>query len=159
MSDEVKVEVQDLQPGELVLSLTGDYKSLPAGEQLYAHISKVGTVDTLNFEKTEQVKKLTVSFEVDEPEGKGQTYTKWYTPSLNPKSTLSKVLMAVYGEIPASFDPTDLVGKPVRIMLKDYEREGVTRQTVEAVFKPAKDQTVPAIEDFDMDKALDKAGV
>ena len=156
MSDEVKVEVQDLQPGELVLSIGSDYKPLEVGTLLPALITKVGTVDTMNFEKTEQVKKLTVSYEVE-----GQVYTKWYTPSLNPKSTLSKVLTAVYGELPAKLDPTDLVGRPVQVMMKDYEREGVTRQTIDGVFKPTKEQVAaaPVVEDFDLDSALDEAGV
>lgn len=156
MSDEVKVEVTDLQPGELLLSLGSDYKTLEVGVLLPALITKVGTVDTLNFEKTEQVKKLTVSYEVE-----GQTYTKWYTPSLNPKSTLSKVLTAVYGEIPGTLDPTDLVGRPVQVMLKDYEREGVTRQTIDGVFKATKEQqaAAPVVEDVDLDAMLDEAGV
>jgi len=165
MEEEKKVEVQDLVRGVLKITVGGgDYKPLPVGEQLHAHIGKVGTAETLNFDKTEMVNKLVVPFVVDEPEGAGQTYSKWYTPSLHPKSTLSKVAVAVFGELPAEFDPVDLEGKPVRIILKDYERDGVKRQTVDSVFPPAKDQKVVApkeetIEDFDMDAELSKAGV
>lgn len=163
MSDEQEFKIEDLLPGKFkVTAGGGDYKMLEDGQMLRANVGKIGTVDTMNFEGTEKVKKLVVPFVEQET---GQKYTKWLTPSLHPKSAMAPIVAAILGEVPAEFDPVDLQGKPVQIVLKNYEKDGVTRQTIAGVFKPAKDQKAveikdeTVVEDFDVDAALAEAGV
>jgi hypothetical protein len=138
----VDQDYKELQKGEMVISASGgDYTIVPDGEMLKVHVGKTSTVLTDNFEKTEKVNKLVVPFVLDEEvEGKGQVYTSWFTPSLNEKSNLAKLLAAVYGKIPTEVDPVELEGKSLRITLVNKEKDGAIRQYVDSFFKPDKDQ-------------------
>lgn len=135
-------EQKELEKGEMVLKAGGgDYAPLPEGEPLKMHIGKTSIVETDNFDRTGKETKLVVPFVNDEDgEGNGQVYSKWFTPSLNPKGNLAKLLVAVYGEIPAELDPVDLEGKSVRVVLTNKERDGITRQYADTFLKPSKDQ-------------------
>jgi len=138
----VQEDYVELQKGEMVISAKGsDYVLVPDVEMLKVHIGKTRTVLTDNFEKTEKVNKLVVPFILDEDnEGKGQVYTSWFTPSLNEKGNLAKLLVAVFGKIPATVDPVELEGKPLRVTLKNKDKDGVTKQYLDAYFKATSDQ-------------------
>jgi|JI10StandDraft_1071094.scaffolds.fasta_scaffold01957_26 hypothetical protein len=154
-------EQKDLEKGEMVLKAGGgDYAPLAEGEPLKMHIGKTSIVETDNYDRTGKETKLVVPFVNDEEgEGNGQVYKKWFTPSLNPKGNLAKLLVALYGEIPAELDPVELEGKPVRVVLTNKERDGVTKQYADTFLKPAQDQKpvdviVSADEDLDTVKAV-----
>lgn len=137
---------EDLQKGDMVIT-GGDYTQVPDGEQLKVHIGKTSKVLTDNYEKTEKVWKLVVPFVLDEEiEGQGQVYSSWFSPSMNPKSNFAKLLVAVYGKLPAKVDPTELEGKPLRITLVNKDKDGVTKQYVDSYFKPATDQKDVVVE-------------
>lgn len=134
-------EYEELAKGEMVLKSAEDYVTVPDGEMLKCHIGEVKTVEADNYDKTEKVKKLVIGFELDEDiDGKGQVYTGWYTPSLNPKSNLAKLVTAIYGKLPTQVDPKEFEGMPLRITLVNREREGVIRQYVDTYFKPLPEQ-------------------
>lgn len=145
-------DYKELEKGEMVIKAGGsDYITVPDAEMLKVHIGKTSTVETDNFEKTEKVNKLVVPFVLDEDiEGKGQVYTSWFTPSLNEKSNLAKLLVAVYGKIPGEVDPVELEGKSLRITLVNKDKDGVTRQYVDGFFKPAADQKDVKLETKDV---------
>lgn len=139
-------ETQDLIAGKMVISLTDNkYELVPDGEPLKVHISEVGTKTVPNKFKQldsdpDEVTKLVIGFTLDEDiEGKGQTYTGWYTPSLNEKSKLRPVVQAFLGEI-REFDPTELVGKSARMVLINKDKDGTVRQYPDSFLKPAADQ-------------------
>lgn len=170
--EQQKTEVTEVQPGTFSIAALGDYELLPEAEGLQAHISKVGTAYDWNFEKTEKVNKLVLYFEIDEPTGKGQTYQKWIGNPLaqGPNSTFGPILKAIYGDGERPTDASELVGKAVRVELETVLKDGAKRQRIVAVKKPAasqKDVVVAPkatqdeapLEDFDLDKALDDAGV
>lgn len=148
----MEYETKELTKGEMVIKAGGgDYITVPDAEMLKVHIGKTSTVETDNFAKTEKVNKLVVPFVLDEDiEGKGQVYTSWFTPSLNEKSNLAKLLVAVYGKIPAEVDPVDLEGKSLRITLVNKDKDGVTKQYVDGFFKPASDQKDVELESKDV---------
>lgn len=151
-------DYKELTKGEMVIKAGGgDYITVPDAEMLKVHIGKTSTVETDNFEKTEKVNKLVVPFVLDEDiEGKGQVYTSWFTPSLNEKSNLAKLLVAVYGKIPGEVDPVELEGKSLRITLVNKDKDGVTRQYVDGFFKPAADQKDVKVEAKDVVVAADE---
>lgn len=145
-------ETKDLNTGEMVISLTDNkYELVPDGEPLKVHISEVGTRVVPNKFKQQdsdpdEVTKLVVTQTLDEDiPGKGQTYTGWYTPSLNEKSKLRPLVLAFLGEI-REFDPTELVGKPGRMILINKEKDGQVRQYPDSFLKPAADQKVVKVE-------------
>lgn len=134
---------ESVKPGEIILKSTGDYVQVPAGEPLEAHIDSVEKTKVQKFESDEMEEKLVIGFTLDQDiDGKGQVYTGWYRPSLNPKSKLFPLLVAIYsGNIPSPVDITDLVGRPLRVVLtKGVEKNGRTRQYVESYLKPTETQ-------------------
>lgn len=137
-----------VQQGQVVLAVQSDYKRLPDGEPYKAHISAVETTQQPNYENPDQLDDvLVVRFKVDQGEGTGQVYTSWFKPSLHPKSKMHKMLVALYPKgIPkddeGKFDIFDLNGLPLRIILTPgMEKNGKTRQYVEAYLRPADGQT------------------
>lgn len=140
-----------LKPGDMVISPNDDkYELLPDGEPLQAHISEVGLRTVPNkFKETDsdpdEVNKLVVKVKIDEDiPGQGQVYTGWYTPSLNEKSKLRPLIVAALGEV-REFDPTELVGKMVRVVLVNKPKDGVDRQFPDSFLKPAKDQKIAEV--------------
>jgi hypothetical protein len=133
--------------GQFVLSnLGGDYIQIAAGEPFEAHISAVEVTKDKKYgaeNDDELVDRLVIKFTIDEDmDGKGQVYTNWYTPSLNPKSKLYPLLMALYsGDIPIPLDVTDLIGRPLRLTLTEgVERNGKFRQYAASYLKPKSTQ-------------------
>lgn len=150
-------EYRDIEPGDKVIKRQDvEYITVPDGEMLMVHVSKVQTVMGMNFDKTEEEEKLVISFMLDEDiDGKGQVYKSWFTLSLNPKSNLGKLMVALRGEIPLELDPTDLLGAPLRITLKNKESDGITKQYVDQFFKPKDGQKV--VDDTeDIEEAIDE---
>lgn len=136
-------EYKELAPGEMVLDPTDtDFVQVPDGEPLKAHIASVKLIEGMNFEKTAPETKLVVNFELDEDiEGKGQLFTGWFRPSLNPKSKLAEVVVAVFGELKAVDPAVDFPGMPLRLIIENKEKDGVIKQYPKSYLKPAKDQT------------------
>jgi len=135
-------EIRDVAPGEFTLKASGEYNLAEEGEPIKAHIKSVKAIETENFDKTEMVTKAVVAFELDEGEGQGQVYTKWFTPTLHPKGTLLPMVKAVFGDLPE--EPIelarDLPGKPLRIVLKNVEGDNGIRQNIDGYLKATKDQ-------------------
>lgn len=135
----------ELTPGEMLIQASGgDFEAAPAGEPLHFHVDKVSTVEGTNFNTKLPEKKLAIGFKLDAAGEKydGQVYTQWFTPSLSERSNLAKMLKVMLGSVPVPFDPTGLVGRPVRATLKDQEKDGVTRQYLDQYLKPAATQKV-----------------
>lgn len=134
----------DVEPGQFVLSNSSEYVQLPAGEPMEFHISNVEvTKDAKYDDPTVMEDKLVIRYTLDsDVEGKGQVYTSWYRPSLNPKSKMFKMLVALYnGTVPSPLDVTDLKGRPLRATLTEgVEKNGKRRQYLEAYLKPATHQ-------------------
>lgn len=130
---------KDIKPGELVLeAFEGEYETVPEGEPLKFHVDKVTTTEGKNYNTGEPETKLVVGFKLDEEiPGKGQVYNQWFKPSIAKKASLTKVIKAVFGTVPLPFDPTSLVGMPLRATLENKEKEGVTRQYINSYLKPA----------------------
>lgn len=139
-------EIEDLIAGKMVISLNDNkYEIVPDGEPLKVHISEVKTTRIPNKFKQrdsdpDEVTKLIIGYTLDEEiEGKGQVYSGWYTPSLNEKSKLRPVVLAALGEI-REFDPVELIGKSLRITLRNDVKDDMTKQYPDSAFKPAADQ-------------------
>jgi hypothetical protein len=141
----------DLLPGEMVLNPGGDFIQVPDGEPLKMHIASVKLIEAPNFDRTGTETKLVVNFELDEDiEGKGQIFTGWFRPSLNPKSNLAQLVVALFGEL-RSVDPAvDFPGKALRVVIENREKDGVVKQYPKSFLKPAKDQ-----KDVDVTKSDD----
>lgn len=156
-------EYKDIAPGDMIITKSNgpEYELVPDAEMLQVHVSRVQTMLGDNYDRTAKEEKLVIGVTLDEDiPGKGQVYTGWFTKSLNEKSNLTKLVAAVYGEIPASFDPTDLVGKMLRVTLKNKDKDGSTRQYLDGFFKAAKGQSIPEdelVSGEDLDKAIDEA--
>ena len=162
---------EDLQPGDLIIEAGGDrtpYELVADEEPLKAHISKVASGKGQNWTTKEPEDRLVVSYHLDEPgEGQGQVYNAWYKPSIYEKSKLYPVIVAALGTVDSPFDPTALLGMPVRIMLENKEKDGEVRQYVKTVLKPGKDQkkvdvtadvVLEDIEEVNYDDVFDEAG-
>jgi hypothetical protein len=73
----------------------------------------------------------------------GEEASRFYTPSLHEKSTLSKDLNAIYGSVPPSFDIESLVGQQVQVFVSETKKaDGSIGAKVEKLLKPAKGQNV-----------------
>lgn len=132
---------KELTPGEMVLDPSGDFVQVPDGEPLKAHIASVKLIEAPNFDRTGTETKLVVNFELDEDiEGKGQLFSGWFRPSLNPKSNLAQLVVAVCGELKAVDPAVDFPGMPLRIIIENKEKDGVIKQYPKSFLKPAKDQ-------------------
>lgn len=138
---ETEHEYKELAPGEMVLDPSGDFVQVPDGEPLKAHIASVKLIEAPNFDRTGTETKLVINFELDEDiEGKGQLFTGWFRPSLNPKSNLAQLVVAVCGELKPIDPAVDFPGKPLRLIIENKEKDGVTKQYPKSFLKPAKDQ-------------------
>lgn len=132
---------QDIQPGDIVLTGGDAYALAEEGEQLRFHVSKVATTMGTNYDTKLPERKLVVSLELDEPgEAQGQVYNSWFKPSIAERSNLAKLVKAVFGTIPVPFDPTSLLGMPLRGILVNKVRDGVTRQYVDTFVKASSEQ-------------------
>ncbi len=147
---------QNLAVGEMVISPEDkEYELVPDGEPLKVHIANVQKVKGSKYGEPDVPEtKLSVGFELDEDiAGKGQVYTQWFTPSLNPKSKLAQMINALFGEL-KPFDPAkDLVGQPLRIVLINKDKEGTTKQYIQSFLKAATDQKFVKVE-TETDKML-----
>jgi len=134
-------EYKELSPGEMVLDPNKDFVQVPDGEPLKMHISSVKLIEAPNYDRTATETKLVINFDLDEDiEGKGQTFTGWFRPSLNTKSNLAQLVIALFGEL-KSVDPAiDFPGKALRVIIENKEKEGVIKQYPKSFLKPAKDQ-------------------
>jgi len=131
----------ELTPGEMVLDPSGDFVQVPTGEPFKMHITSVKLIEAPNFNRTATETKLVVNFELDEDiEGRGQTFTGWFRPSLNPKSNLSQLVIAIFGELKAVDPAKDFPGKALRVTIENKEKDGVVKQYPKNFFKPSKDQ-------------------
>lgn len=142
-------QYNEVAKGEFVLSSAGDYVQVPDGEPLKMHISSVKKILAKKYGSEELEEKLAVGFKLDEDiEGKGQVYTSWYRPSLSPKANLTKLIVALYGKIPATLDVTELVGMPVRATLTrgEDDSKSMNRQFVDTYLKPSSDQKKVVVE-------------
>lgn len=134
-------EYKDLAPGEMVLDPSGDFVQVPDGEPLKMHISSVKLIEAPNFDRTGTETKLVINFDLDEDiEGKGQTFTGWFRPSLNSKSNLAQLVVALYGELKPVDPAVDFPGKALRVIIDNKEKDGVIKQYPKSFLKPAKDQ-------------------
>lgn len=133
----------EVAKGDFVLSAAGDYVEVPDGEPLKVHICSVKKVQAKKYGSEELEDKLAIGFKLDEDiKGKGQIYTSWYRPSLSPKANMTKLIVAMYGKIPAQLDVTDLLGMPLRVTLTkgSDDAKGMNRQFVDTYLKPTSDQ-------------------
>ncbi len=118
--------------------ILGGQKFAPEGEMLKFHVVNVEEGEGTNFDTGAAEPRIVVTTVLDsEGETQGQTYKMWLKNSLHPKSTMAKLLLAVFGKTePAT--RSDLLGMPFQATLK--RNEAGTRQNFDAFFKPAKDQ-------------------
>lgn len=135
-------EYKELKPGEMKLSPTdAEFVQVPDGEPLKMHVKNVKLVEGHKYQSTEPETKLVVNLELDEDiEGKGQQYTGWFTPSLNPKSNLAQLVVAIMGELKPVDPATDFPGMPLRVVLENREKDGAVKQYPKSFLKPSKDQ-------------------
>lgn len=142
--DENKIEYQEIdETNDFKITRSGgDYALVEEGEPYEAHITDVKRVWTENFDKTETVEKAVVYFELDEGDGQGQVYTKWITPSSNPKSVMYTLLNAVFGdEWPEDLRlKKHLPGRTLRILFENKNTDNGTRQNVKGFLKRSKNQ-------------------
>ncbi len=150
---EQEKEYQELEPGTMVIDPSDtDFVQVPDGEPFKMHIASVRLIEAPNYHRTANETKLVIGFELDEDiEGKGQIFTGWFTPSLNPKSNLHPLVMAVFGELKAIDPAVDLPGMPLRVTVENKEKDGVIKQYPKSYLKPAKDQTKVEPKDDDID--------
>jgi hypothetical protein len=160
--EEQPKQFPELTPGDMVLEASAsggdfeDYVSLDPGEPIKAHI--VSTRPGQKMFKGEYQDKLFVYFEVDEGPGKGQRYRGDFNPTItsptSPKqSNLSKFATLVFGEAPTTLDPTDLLGRPIRILLSEpWGDKGL--QYANTYLKASADQKTVKIEPKDTDHVL-----
>lgn len=140
MQDETEKTLQPLAKGDMTITAGGgDYVAVEVGEPHEAHISNVEIGEGNNFNTGEKESRLVVSFKLDKGEGAGQVYKAWFKPSLHEKAKLTKLVSAIFGEVPAGIDPWELVGHPVRITLRTSEKNP-DRLVVDTYLKPAKGQ-------------------
>lgn len=149
--EESKFASAPLNKGDLILSQGGkDYVQIAAGEPYEAHIAKIEVVQSPVYDNpTETEEKLAIGFQLDaDVDGKGQIYTNWYRPSLNPKAKLTPLVLSLYnGKVPDTLDPTDMLGRPLRIVLTEgVEKNGKTRQYVASYLKPTSAQKIVDVE-------------
>jgi hypothetical protein len=134
-------EYKDLAPGQMMLDPSGDFVQVPDGEPLKMHISSVKIIEAPNFDRTGTETKLVINFDLDEDiDGKGQTFTGWFRPSLNIKSNLAQLVVALYGELKPVDPAVDFPGKALRVIISNKEKDGVIKQYPNSFLKPAKDQ-------------------
>lgn len=134
-------EYKELSAGEMLLTPGDDFVQVPDGEPLEMHVKSVKLVEGHKYQSTEPETKLVVNLELDEDiEGKGQQYTGWFTPSLNPKSNLAQLVIAIMGELKPVDPAVDFPGMPLRVVLENKEKEGVVKQYPKSFLKPSKTQ-------------------
>lgn len=133
---------QTLEPGALIIKAAGEYVQVPAGEPIKAHIDSVKKTQQPSYDDiTVLVPKVVIGFKIDETDGEGQVYSGWFTPSLNEKAKLTKLVKALFpSKDIAEVDPTEFIGLPVRIVLSEPNDNG--RQNIESYLKPTSDQKV-----------------
>lgn len=130
-----------------------DYVKLEPGEPYKAHVVEIKKGSKMkNGELVEGW--MYVWYELDEGEGKGQRYRGDFNPVLSPKSNLQKFVDLIYGTHQSVFDPNDVIGKPVRVLLSEpWGEKGL--QFVASYLKPTADQKkVEQDEDLDTVKAV-----
>ena len=134
-------EYKELSPGEMVLDPNKDFVQVPDGEPLKMHISSVKLIEAPNYDRTGTETKLVINFDLDEEiDGQGQTFTGWFRPSLNPKSNLAQLVIALFGELKSVDPAVDFPGKALRVIIENKEKEGTIKQYPKSFLKPAKDQ-------------------
>ncbi len=125
-----------------------DYVMLEAEEPFKAHITKIKKGEKFNKTSQEMQDRVYIFCELDESDGKGQTYRCDFNPKLSkPDQTkqtyLADFLKAVYGTPQLKFDPKDLIGRPLRVMLSEpWTKPGGDKpmQFINKTLKPTADQ-------------------
>lgn len=141
MADQYKE--QKINPGEELLTVGGDQITLPEGEPLTAVLQEISKIQVPGYKNPNTLSdRYVLRFLVTEQgEGQGQQYSKWVSPSMHPKSVLFDVVKSVYGKVEqgTKFDPTQIVGKPCRIILKTVTKDDMEYQSIDKVLGPKKD--------------------
>ncbi len=148
-------EESTIAAGQFVVSLndgTGDrpdYIVLPVEEPIKANIVDIRPTPG-KFANDDGVIKdqLKFTFKVAPgQEGEGQSYGHWVNAptsnSISPKSNIFKIASKVYKEFPANLDLYDMLGKPVRIELREPNDSGY--QYIAAIKSPTADQKPVAV--------------
>lgn len=119
-----------------------DYVKLDPGDPIKAHVTAV-KAGTKAF-KGEEQNRMFVWFKLDEGPGIGQVYRGDFNPKLtspdSPKqSNLAKFAALLYGAPQSELDPTDMIGRPIRVLLS-AEWGDKKLQFADTYVKPALDQ-------------------